>query len=153
MPLRVPVRASTHPTNTAIPSDPCSGGSDDFPVSAFLANHLCRKIVGVAFGNKRIRYHPAALSGPAPKTFPRSASESVFTIFGIFGLRELPDAGRTISHLPLHLPVEEVEGQPLGANVKRVIAAFEFLGAPLPSATVEKLNAAITEPITFRWLL
>ncbi len=33
------------------------------------------------------------------------------------------------------LPIEAVEGQPLGANAKRVVEALEFLGAPLPEKT------------------
>ncbi|MCA9018832.1 MAG: CehA/McbA family metallohydrolase [Planctomycetaceae bacterium] len=40
------------------------------------------------------------------------------------------------------LPVEEVEGQPLAANVKRLIAALDYLGAPLPAPLVQKLNTA-----------
>jgi hypothetical protein len=35
-----------------------------------------------------------------------------------------------------------VEGQPLAANVERVLQALEFLGAPLPPATVSALRAA-----------
>ncbi|HAW29670.1 MAG TPA: hypothetical protein DCY03_16365, partial [Planctomycetaceae bacterium] len=38
--------------------------------------------------------------------------------------------------------VEEVEGQPLAANVKRLISALEYLGAPLPASLVQKLNTA-----------
>jgi hypothetical protein len=41
------------------------------------------------------------------------------------------------------LPVGEVEGQPLGANVGRLIKALDFLGAPLPEAEVKKIKAAI----------
>jgi hypothetical protein len=41
------------------------------------------------------------------------------------------------------LPVGEVEGQPLGANVGRLIQALDFLGAPLPEAEVKKIKAAI----------
>ncbi len=40
------------------------------------------------------------------------------------------------------LPIGEVEGQPLAANVKRVIDAMQFLGSPLPADEIEKLNAA-----------
>lgn len=43
------------------------------------------------------------------------------------------------------LPIGEVEGQPLAANVKRVIEAMQFLGSPLPADEVEKLNAASKE--------
>lgn len=35
-----------------------------------------------------------------------------------------------------------VEGQPLAANVTRVIEALTFLGSPLPDELIEKLNAA-----------
>lgn len=38
--------------------------------------------------------------------------------------------------------VEEVEGQPLAANVKRVIVALSYLGAPLPEPLIQKLNEA-----------
>jgi hypothetical protein len=37
----------------------------------------------------------------------------------------------------------EVEGQPLAANVERLVQALEFLGAPLSSETVSTLNEAI----------
>ena len=40
------------------------------------------------------------------------------------------------------LPIGEVDGQPLAANVKRVIEALQFLGSPLPADEVEKLSAA-----------
>jgi hypothetical protein len=40
------------------------------------------------------------------------------------------------------LPIGDVEGQPLAANVRRVIEAFQFLGSPLPAEEVEKLQAA-----------
>lgn len=40
------------------------------------------------------------------------------------------------------LPIGEVDGQPLAANVKRVIEAMQFLGSPLPVDEAEKLNAA-----------
>jgi len=39
----------------------------------------------------------------------------------------------------------EVEGQPLAANVLRVIQALEFLGAPLPASEVASLNSAANE--------
>lgn len=35
-----------------------------------------------------------------------------------------------------------VEGQPLAANVKRLISALDYLGAPLPAPLVQKLNTA-----------
>ena len=41
------------------------------------------------------------------------------------------------------LPIGKVEGQPLGANVGRLIQALDFLGAPLPEKGVKKLKAAI----------
>lgn len=40
------------------------------------------------------------------------------------------------------LPIGDVDGQPLAANVKRVVEALQFLGSPLPMDEVEKLNAA-----------
>src|SRR5438270_282517 len=51
--------------------------------------------------------------------------------FGSLG----PDAasGQTLE------PVE-VEGQPLAANVRRLLAALEYLGAPLPAATAAALR-------------
>lgn len=38
---------------------------------------------------------------------------------------------------------DEVEGQPLAANADRLLKALEFLGAPLPNATTQKLQKAI----------
>ncbi|MBL8794423.1 MAG: CehA/McbA family metallohydrolase, partial [Planctomycetia bacterium] len=38
-----------------------------------------------------------------------------------------------------------VEGQPLGANVNRLLQALDFLGAPLPKEKTEALQAAIKE--------
>ncbi|MEQ8855452.1 CehA/McbA family metallohydrolase [Gimesia sp.] len=38
--------------------------------------------------------------------------------------------------------VVDVEGQPLGANVKRLISALDYLGAPLSDDLVQKLTAA-----------
>src|SRR5262245_30661707 len=43
------------------------------------------------------------------------------------------------------VPAVEVEGQPLAANVKRLLNALEFLGAPLPEATHKALQPALTE--------
>ena len=40
------------------------------------------------------------------------------------------------------LPIGDVDGQPLAANVQRVIEALQFLGSPLPAEEIEKLNAA-----------
>ena len=38
-----------------------------------------------------------------------------------------------------------VEGQPLAANVKRVITALQFLGAPFEDRFTEKLRTAIDQ--------
>jgi len=38
--------------------------------------------------------------------------------------------------------VEDVDGQPLGANVKRLLAALEYLGAPLPEGLSRQLREA-----------
>ncbi|MEQ9071541.1 MAG: hypothetical protein RLO18_32700, partial [Gimesia chilikensis] len=38
--------------------------------------------------------------------------------------------------------VVDVEGQPLGANVKRLISALDYLGAPLSDELVQKLTVA-----------
>ena len=43
------------------------------------------------------------------------------------------------------LPVVAVEGQPLAANVERLLQALEFLGAPLDAATVEALGKQIRQ--------
>ena len=43
------------------------------------------------------------------------------------------------------LPNVNVEGQPLGANVARLVQAMEFLGVPLAKSVVEKLNHAIRD--------
>ena len=40
------------------------------------------------------------------------------------------------------LPIVEVEGQPLGANVLRLARALDFLGAPLPREELSRLEAA-----------
>jgi len=42
-------------------------------------------------------------------------------------------------------PAIEVEGQPLGANVTRLLQALDFLGAPLPKDKTESLLAAAKE--------
>ncbi|MGZ0164740.1 MAG: CehA/McbA family metallohydrolase [Planctomycetales bacterium] len=43
------------------------------------------------------------------------------------------------------LAYEPVEGQPLAANVARLVEAFEFLGQPLPKSLSEKIAAAQKE--------
>ena len=43
------------------------------------------------------------------------------------------------------LPNVNVEGQPLGANVARLVQAMEFLGMPLAKSVGEKLNHAIRD--------
>uniref|UniRef100_A0A7C2PAC0 EF-hand domain-containing protein n=1 Tax=Schlesneria paludicola TaxID=360056 RepID=A0A7C2PAC0_9PLAN len=43
------------------------------------------------------------------------------------------------------IPTPSVEGQPLGANVRRVIEALEFLGAPLPADVVAALQGAAAD--------
>ena len=43
------------------------------------------------------------------------------------------------------LPNVNVEGQPLGANVARLVQAMDFLGMPLVKPVVEKLNHAIRD--------
>jgi hypothetical protein len=43
------------------------------------------------------------------------------------------------------VPAVEVERQPLAANVKRLLDALDFLGAPLPEATHKALQPALTE--------
>ena len=43
------------------------------------------------------------------------------------------------------LPNVNVEGQPLGANVARLVQAMGFLGMPLAKSVVEKLNHAIRD--------
>lgn len=43
------------------------------------------------------------------------------------------------------VPTAPVEGQPLGANVERVLDALEFLGAPLPDAEAAALRVASKE--------
>ena len=40
------------------------------------------------------------------------------------------------------MPTVKVEGQPLGANVLRLIEALDYLGAPFPKASVEQLRLA-----------
>jgi hypothetical protein len=42
-------------------------------------------------------------------------------------------------------PTVEVEGQPLAANVRRLVDALDFLGAPLPEATRKALQPALSE--------
>jgi hypothetical protein len=43
------------------------------------------------------------------------------------------------------LAVVQVEGQPLAANVRRLLQAFDYLGAPLPSETQKAIQAACDE--------
>src|SRR5262245_25805999 len=40
-------------------------------------------------------------------------------------------------------PIIPVEGQPLAANVGRLLEALKYLGAPLPEKTAQALQAAI----------
>jgi len=44
-----------------------------------------------------------------------------------------------------HSPAADVEGQPLGANVVRLIDALEFLGSPLPPEEITALRQAARE--------
>ena len=54
-------------------------------------------------------------------------------------------AGLALGQAQTALPIAEVEGQPLGANVSRLVQAMEFLGMPLAKPVVEKLNRAIRD--------
>lgn len=40
------------------------------------------------------------------------------------------------------LPIGDTEGQPLAANVRRVIESLKFLGTPLPEEEVSQLESA-----------
>lgn len=52
----------------------------------------------------------------------------------------------TFSTCPAHeLEIVEVEGQPLGANVLRVVEALDYLGAPLPEEIADALRDAAKE--------
>src|SRR5689334_15549922 len=42
-------------------------------------------------------------------------------------------------------PVKNVELQPLAAQVKRVVQALDYLGAPLPDADKKAIDAAATD--------
>ncbi|MBI4584882.1 MAG: hypothetical protein HY717_12785 [Planctomycetes bacterium] len=44
------------------------------------------------------------------------------------------------------LELVPVEGQPLAANVRRLLEALEFLGSPLPAATAAELREAARGP-------
>ncbi|MBM81424.1 MAG: hypothetical protein CMJ78_12655 [Planctomycetaceae bacterium] len=48
------------------------------------------------------------------------------------------------------VPRKQVEGQPLGANIGRVIQTFDYLGFPLPEATVKDLRQAIKDRASIR---
>ena len=50
-----------------------------------------------------------------------------------------------IGSIDADVPVKNVEGQPLAANVKRLVEAFEFLGSPLPDDFVEKLAGPLRD--------
>ncbi len=43
------------------------------------------------------------------------------------------------------VPIASTDGQPLGANIIRLLQALEYLGHPLPTETVQSLAAAATE--------
>ena len=43
------------------------------------------------------------------------------------------------------LPVEDVEGQPLGANVRRLMAALRYLGTPISDEVSRNLDKAISD--------
>ena len=44
-----------------------------------------------------------------------------------------------------NFPPVAVEGQPLAANINRVLQALDFLGAPLPADTTQQLKTAIKD--------
>ena len=66
----------------------------------------------------------------------RLLSAALLTVF----LLAIP--GKTPLLAVESVEVVDVEGQPLGANVKRLIAALDYLGAPLSDDLVQKLTAA-----------
>lgn len=53
-----------------------------------------------------------------------------------------PGHGVSVFAADLPLPIGEVDGQPLAANVKRIVEALQFLGSPLPADEIAQLNAA-----------
>src|SRR5262245_32648744 len=55
-------------------------------------------------------------------------------------------ASFTHSQAPPKLERVEVDGQPLGANVTRLLEALQFLGAPLPEETTKPLQEAAKAP-------
>jgi hypothetical protein len=59
-----------------------------------------------------------------------------YILWGIIVVGAAPVAAQEVE------VVSQVEGQPLAANIQRVIEALEFLGAPLPRPLVEDLKQA-----------
>jgi hypothetical protein len=47
-------------------------------------------------------------------------------------------------------PVGNVEGQPLGANAERILQALQFLGAPLPNDSQDKIRQAARDRDAFK---
>jgi hypothetical protein len=63
-----------------------------------------------------------------------------YVVFGVIACVTLPCLARAQTLEPV-----AAEGQPLGQNVKRLLQALEFLGAPLPAETAQALRTAIDE--------
>ncbi|QDV18176.1 hypothetical protein Pan153_28330 [Gimesia panareensis] len=69
----------------------------------------------------------------------RLCSAALLTLLSLSGAGFL---GASLAAAAESVEVVDVEGQPLGANARRLVAALEYLGAPLPEDLVEKLTAA-----------
>jgi hypothetical protein len=63
-------------------------------------------------------------------------------VLALIPVGQIPQAGASTPPLPIF---EAVEAQPLLAQVKRVVAAMEKLGSPLPAATKAALESASRE--------
>src|SRR5262245_5709149 len=61
---------------------------------------------------------------------------------GLVILLALVSSAPSVRAQPSTLEPVEVEGQPLAANVTRLLDALQFLGAPLPEATAKSLRTA-----------
>lgn len=73
-------------------------------------------------------------------------SSVVFTLSALLGIAGLAAPTGAHADSPADAPpVIEVEGQPLAANVKRLLQAFEYLGTPMPEALDEQLTPAMRE--------
>jgi hypothetical protein len=71
----------------------------------------------------------------------RSVWKNISRVVAVFALVSIGAASQAFSQKE-KLETIDVEGQPLAANIERLMQALEFLGAPMPADAVAELQAA-----------